>query len=186
MEFGKTGGEEMKKLLIALFVIMAFTFLYAQDRSPQWRKVRAAHIAAEPQCAACGEEDGLEVHHIVPFNVDPALELDPDNLITLDRHCHYRLGHGGKNWKEGWPDVRDVLGGVSNSVGYKVRMWREGVAVSNAVTVTWMNDYPELPKDPFAIINPYPRWAFQFSTNLFEVELGARSDGVVVWREAEE
>ena len=119
----------MKRLLLTILILLscAVLFLYAQDRSPQWRKVRAAHIAAEPQCAACGEEDGLEVHHIVPFNVDPALELDPDNLITLDRHCHYRLGHGGKNWKEGWPDVRDVLGGVSNSVGYKVRCWREGV-----------------------------------------------------------
>ena len=30
----------------------------------------------------------LEVHHIVPINVDPDLALDDDNLITLCSRCH--------------------------------------------------------------------------------------------------
>ena len=123
----------MKRLLLTILILLscAVLFLYAQDRSPQWPKVRAKHLEIEPQCACCGRTNELQVHHVVPFNVDPALELDPDNLITLcavgGENCHFRLGHGGKNWSEGWPDVRDVLGGVSNSVGYKVRCWREGV-----------------------------------------------------------
>jgi hypothetical protein len=161
-----------KTLLLAL-TLTAFAFLYADERSPQWRKVRAEHLAVEPQCAACGEEGELEVHHIVPFNEKPELELEPTNLITLCRHCHWRLGHGGKDWSEGWPDVRDVLGGVSNSVGFKVRMWREGVTNAPGLTIDWGS--PEWNGG----------WVTVEGTNGL-VGFGLRSDGVVVWREVEE
>ena len=65
-------------------------------RSPAWRKVRAEHIERHNECAACGSKWLLQVHHIVPFHEDPALELDPDNLITLcAATCHLAIGHGG-------------------------------------------------------------------------------------------
>ena len=38
------------------------------------------------------------MHHVKPFHLDPALELDPGNLIALcmkrDSWCHLYLGHG--------------------------------------------------------------------------------------------
>ena len=72
-------------------------------RSPKWRKVRAEHIEKNPTCAACGRKDGLEVHHIVPYHIDPDKELDPDNLITLcGKYCHFIFGHlmDWKSWNE--------------------------------------------------------------------------------------
>ena len=70
-------------------------------RSSQWRKVRKAAIDKHPYCAACGGISKLEVHHIVPFNIDPSLELDPKNLIVLCEsghggvNCHLHYGHLG-------------------------------------------------------------------------------------------
>lgn len=77
-------------------------------RSPKWRKVRAEHIEKNPCCAACGRKEGLEVHHIIPYHVDPNKELDPTNLITLcGKYCHFVFGHL-MDWKS-WNDnvVRD-------------------------------------------------------------------------------
>lgn len=65
-------------------------------RSPKWQKLRNAHLAANPQCIACGDVKNHEkqVHHVVPVHVDPTKELDPTNLVTLcgDR-CHIIFGH---------------------------------------------------------------------------------------------
>lgn len=72
-------------------------------RSPKWRKVRAEHIKNNPYCAACGRKDGLEVHHIVPYHINPDLELEPSNLITLcGKYCHFIFGHymDWKSWNE--------------------------------------------------------------------------------------
>ena len=72
-------------------------------RSPKWRKVRAEHIKNHPECAACGRKDGLEVHHIVPYHINPDLELEPSNLITLcGKYCHFIFGHymDWKSWNE--------------------------------------------------------------------------------------
>ena len=72
-------------------------------RSPKWRSVRNEHIENNPTCAACGRKDGLEVHHIVPYHVDPSKELDPTNLITLcGKRCHFVFGHllDWKSWNE--------------------------------------------------------------------------------------
>jgi len=63
-------------------------------RSPQWPKVRAEHLKANPACAACGGRDSLEVHHIHGFAERPDLELDPRNLLTLcASDCHLVFGH---------------------------------------------------------------------------------------------
>ena len=81
-----------------------FSFLDKMyGRSPKWRKVRAEHIKNNPQCAACGRKESLEVHHIVPYHINPELELEPSNLITLcGKYCHFIFGHlmDWKSWNE--------------------------------------------------------------------------------------
>jgi hypothetical protein len=63
-------------------------------RSPKWRNVRNDFVKNNPRCAACGTRSDLEVHHIIPYHVDPSLELDPSNLITLcGKRCHFLFGH---------------------------------------------------------------------------------------------
>ena len=67
--------------------------LFYSDRSPSWRKVRSEHIKQQPFCQACGSKNKLEVHHIEPYNINPDRELDPTNLITLCKTCHFVFGH---------------------------------------------------------------------------------------------
>lgn len=64
-----------------------------QGRSSSWSSVRKNFISFFPTCAACNSREKLEVHHIVPFNVDPSKELDSTNLITLCKYCHLVIGH---------------------------------------------------------------------------------------------
>ena len=63
-------------------------------RSGKWAKVRDDFIETHPACAACGKP-AEEVHHIRPFHEEPALELNPDNLVALCKHHHLDLGHLG-------------------------------------------------------------------------------------------
>jgi 5-methylcytosine-specific restriction protein A len=73
-------------------------------RSSHWPTVRAAHLVEHPKCESCGCDDKklLEVHHIRPYHVEPALELEPKNLITLcespSHNCHLIFGHF-LNWR---------------------------------------------------------------------------------------
>ncbi len=71
----------------------------AHLRSPHWGKVRKEHLKKEPVCQWCGGKKRLQVHHIIPFHVNPAKELDPRNLITLCEKkgldCHLEKGHLG-------------------------------------------------------------------------------------------
>jgi hypothetical protein len=82
----------------------------AKTRSSQWTKVRAQHLKDHPVCAVCGETKKVEVHHIMPFSDDPALELEPTNLITLCELasdgiiCHLAIGHCG-NYRRYNPNV---------------------------------------------------------------------------------
>jgi hypothetical protein len=72
-----------------------------EHRSSQWSKIRKQHIQNQPNCMACGGNKALEVHHIKPFNSNPELELNLDNLITLCEaktngvNCHLLFGHLG-------------------------------------------------------------------------------------------
>lgn len=77
-----------------------------QGRSWKWPAVRRAHLLKHPECAACAKIDFKnEVHHIVPFKLDPSRELDASNLITLcDRH-HLTFGHF-ENYSTYNPNVR--------------------------------------------------------------------------------
>ena len=73
-----------------------------EKRSKDWKKTRKAHLIKESRCAVCNSKKKLEVHHIIPFNLDPSFELHPDNLITLCENkkygvnCHLLFGHVGK------------------------------------------------------------------------------------------
>lgn len=72
-------------------------------RSPSWRKVRAEYLKNNPECAACGRTEDLEVHHIIPYHKNPDLELETSNLITLcGKYCHFVFGHfmNWKSWNE--------------------------------------------------------------------------------------
>lgn len=77
-------------------------------RSDKWPTVEHHFREANPTCAACGSKERLNVHHCIPFHLDPSKELDPTNLITLcmsDKECHLHIGHGG-SFKQYNPNVR--------------------------------------------------------------------------------
>lgn len=74
------------------------SFLFGEQlfgsRSYEWTKIRKEFISNNPTCAACGRNKKLEVHHIKPFHLNPELECDINNLITLcDDPCHLVFGH---------------------------------------------------------------------------------------------
>lgn len=79
-------------------------------RSPRWPAVRKVHLALHPTCAVCAGATKLEVHHIRPFHLQPDLELQPTNLVTLcesgkgGANCHLLFGHLG-NYKSFNPSV---------------------------------------------------------------------------------
>jgi 5-methylcytosine-specific restriction endonuclease McrA len=66
-----------------------------------WRRVRAAVLAAEPTCRLCGQCQATEVDHIQKFHgvADP-LRLAPHNLRPLCTPCHRsrtaRQSHEGR------------------------------------------------------------------------------------------
>jgi hypothetical protein len=77
-------------------------------RSSEWPRVEREFLLTNSVCAACGGRNHLNVHHKKPFHLDPSLELNKGNLITLcmgiDRHCHLLIGHGD-NFRAFNPDV---------------------------------------------------------------------------------
>jgi len=78
------------------------------QRSGKWRAVEQHFLEAHPTCEACGSKTRLNAHHIEPFHINPALELDTNNLITLcmsRKECHLHIGHLG-NFKHYNPNVR--------------------------------------------------------------------------------
>lgn len=77
--------------------------MHGHARSPLWAGVAKAHRLLEPGCVVCGYKGSkVQVHHIKPFHLNPLLELDPHNLITLcearGREHHLLLGHLD-NWE---------------------------------------------------------------------------------------
>lgn len=66
-------------------------------RGPNWRRQREkARERDNNECQNCGREEGLHVHHIVPFvSFDDYREANKlQNLITLCASCHHRLEWG--------------------------------------------------------------------------------------------
>ena len=92
---------------------------YEGPRSSEWVQVRSDFVRKHPRCEACGSTANLNVHHIEPFHQRPDLELVEDNLITLCREHHFRIGHDpdGKgprkpSWLESNPNVRSDAANV--------------------------------------------------------------------------
>ena len=81
-----------------------------KKRSSKWSSLRKRFLAGKV-CAVCGGKKKLEAHHIKPFHLDQALELDEMNLIALCENkkdginCHLAFGHLG-NFKSFNVDVR--------------------------------------------------------------------------------
>lgn len=59
----------------------------ARGYDEAWRKLRAQHLAAEPNCRKCAlqgiEEPARIADHIVPVRLAPDRRLDPTNLQSL-------------------------------------------------------------------------------------------------------
>lgn len=70
---------------------------YSGGRSSKWPALEARLIKQHPYCAATGTVSGLVGHHVVPFSIDPSLELDERNIIILSdsNNSHLILGHLG-------------------------------------------------------------------------------------------
>lgn len=91
----------MKRIVNHVIDVIQNKTTVKKIRSSKWASVRAAHLQNHPTCAACDGTSSLEVHHIKPFHLQPELELDPTNLITLCEskkngvNCHLLFGHLG-------------------------------------------------------------------------------------------
>jgi len=102
--------------------------LKSRHRSSQWDEVRDLHLLEHAQCEACGSKKSLQVHHIIPFHVNPSKELEPSNLLTLcmgELDCHLMLGHGG-SFRYYNPDVlEDSKKFVSITSEERLKMFKE-------------------------------------------------------------
>ncbi len=87
-----------------------------QARSPEWGRIRGDWLRRNGSCTACGGKEFLEVHHVIPISVDPGLELNLLNLITLcekpARCCHLTFGHC-YSWNTWNPKVVEDVHGWS-------------------------------------------------------------------------
>jgi 5-methylcytosine-specific restriction protein A len=86
----------------------------------EWFRVREEFIKENgAYCRVCGKTQKLNVHHIVPFHINPDLELDKNNLIVLCTNrpvnCHYLFGHL-LDWKAYNPTCR-----------YDVAIWNQKI-----------------------------------------------------------
>jgi hypothetical protein len=64
----------------------------ATPRSPKWSKVRDEFLRHNPSCIACNAKADT-AHHIIPYHLDPSLELDESNLCAMCDRCHLLFGH---------------------------------------------------------------------------------------------
>lgn len=72
-------------------------------RSPKWPRVRKAHLATRPKCVACGHK-ASQVHHVVSVKKDRTRELDPTNLASVCKWCHFAIGH-----RCDWSDLNELF-----------------------------------------------------------------------------
>ena len=92
-----------------LFGLLSFYAMTRDEKlkfyhSAQWKQMRKYILARDHyECMECrrklseGKTNKIRrarlVHHIIPFEVDPSLALDEDNLISLCDGCHNHI-HG--------------------------------------------------------------------------------------------
>lgn len=61
----------------------------------KWRK--AVLTRDEYTCQRCGRTKDIEVHHVVPYAIDPSLATHTANGLTFCRSCHDHV-HSGDGW----------------------------------------------------------------------------------------
>ena len=75
-------------------------------RNPKWPSFRRIYLKSS--CEICGKKWFLELHHILPFNLFPQLELRPENTVTLCRRHHFELAHFF-NFKKYNPEIKNWI-----------------------------------------------------------------------------
>lgn len=76
---------------------MAREFAKPFYRSKEWQRIRSYILKRDNYlCIRCGNADNtLEVHHkihLTPGNImNPSITLNPDNLCTLCKNCHFEI-----------------------------------------------------------------------------------------------
>jgi hypothetical protein len=77
---------KIKKILHSsiIMVMLLTTVVTGEERSPEWARVRKSFAQKHQRCLICGiEKKSLQIHHVVPFSINPDLELEKNNLIPL-------------------------------------------------------------------------------------------------------
>jgi hypothetical protein len=68
-------------------------------------KAKRDYVQIHPECAICGCQKNLEVHHVIPVHVDLSLSTVFENFLTLcdsnNNGCHRWIGHFG-DFKNRW------------------------------------------------------------------------------------
>lgn len=82
-----------------------------KPRDPRWER-ESATFRVGKVCACCGSAISLEVHHIVPFHDNPALEMDQANWLVLCRTCHFYIAHLG-NWSHWNTQIVEVCATIT-------------------------------------------------------------------------
>ena len=100
-------------------------------RSPQWRKIEETHLSQHPTCAFCGGKEGINVHHVLPFELFPDYELQPDNLITLCAKHHLDRGHLGR-----WDWFNPLVRSDAEQWAFRLRAAKPLMALAKKETVS--------------------------------------------------
>ena len=97
---------------------MAREFAKSFYKSTAWDNVRQYCLMRDSYlCQQCGQPAD-DVHHIIhlsPDNIgDPRISLNPDNLVSLCRDCHFKMHRGehgsGRKFSEAYPYEFDEHG----------------------------------------------------------------------------
>jgi 5-methylcytosine-specific restriction protein A len=78
--------------MVRFFIIMRSHEYHNLYDTTRWRKLRAAHLASNPDCIYCLQAGILRqaniVDHIKPHKGDITLFYSSDNLQSLCKRCH--------------------------------------------------------------------------------------------------
>lgn len=91
---------------IIITLILASIALILGARSSRWPSVQKSYLKSHAKCEVCGTNKNLSVHHIKPYHLFPELELDSNNLMTVDDKCHWNVCHSQTSWKAYNPNCK--------------------------------------------------------------------------------
>jgi type IV secretory pathway VirB2 component (pilin) len=97
--------------IIILMVVLAIP-VSVFARGPAVGSTSSWGIVYSP-CAWCGETNDLEVHHVYPRHLYPAMERDTNYMVCLCRTngmgCHWWHGHGGTSWTNEVTNLFEII-----------------------------------------------------------------------------